>query len=93
MRAVALVLTVLIALYVVACVVALGVGLVGVYGGTSEPLAMVFAILLAMPWSVAIGSVGEDAGPAGSFALLVLFMAINVGVLWFVRRLLRRTAA
>lgn len=92
MRLLAQVLTVLLWLYVGASVVALSVGVVGVVDTPSEPLAMVFAIALAAPWSVLIGSPPGTNSLPGSFVMVALFMAVNTGLLWLLRSAALRAA-
>lgn len=86
MRMLHYILLVVLGVYVAACVVALASGIAGVYGATSEPLAMVFAIALALPWSVVLGSLADGRATL-ALVLVVLCMACNAGVLWYAARL------
>jgi len=87
------ILTIAIVLYLVACVAALAFGIAGVLGwigGESDPLAMVFAIALALPWFLLIPT--PDDQMLLSFALLAVGMAVNTGILLLIRRLVTRRA-
>jgi len=77
-------------LYALACLVALIVAGIGVFGRADEPLAAVYAIVLAMPWSMLIGTISGFESPLGNFVLLILFMAVNLAVLIALERLAGR---
>lgn len=87
------ILTIVIVLYVVACVAALAFGIAGVLGwigGESDPLAMVFAIALALPWPLLINLPGDNTWL--NLALIVVYLAVNTGILLLIRRLVTRRA-
>ncbi|PWV99118.1 hypothetical protein DFR52_104410 [Hoeflea marina] len=86
-------LSVITAGYALAALASLALAVVGVnglFGLEPDPFASIFAMLLAMPWFLLI-----DFGPAAvpelaAFAMLVLGMAVNLGILLGLRRLMRR---
>lgn len=60
----------------------------GAFGLEPDPVAAVFAVLLAQPW---LGMLGTEAGGGGlvsGILLIVACMALNAGILWLVQRLL-----
>ena len=75
---------VLMALYAALCVVALWFIPASVHGWLGiepDPLAAVFALLLALPWSLLLRLAG-DPGPWLATALLAAGMALNLWLLW-----------
>lgn len=84
-------LTIVIVLYVVACVAAFAFGLAGVLGwigGESDPLSMVFALALALPWPFLIDLPGDNLWL--NVALIAVYLAVNTGILLLIRRLVTR---
>jgi hypothetical protein len=61
----------------------------GWFGLDPDPLSAVFAMLLAMPWSLALGRMGEM-GPLLSMAGLLAGICINFAIILAVGRLFRR---
>jgi hypothetical protein len=79
----------LLVLYVLCCLGALGLIVVsqrGLYGLAPDPLASVFAIVLAFPWSLTLRALPPiDARLA--LVSLAVGMAINLAVgIWLMRR-------
>lgn len=90
------ILTIMIVIYVVACVAALlfgAAGVLGWLGGESDPLAAVFAIALALPWALLIPGPTEGDTTLINGLLLVGYMAVNAGILLLIRRLVTRRRA
>ena len=78
------VIRVLMALYAALCMVALWFIPASVHGWLGvepDPLAAVFALLLALPWSLLLRLVG-DPGPWLATALLAAGMVLNLWLLW-----------
>lgn len=87
------ILTIVIGVYVAACAAALLFGAAGVYGwlgGESDPLAAVFAIMLALPWPLLIPGPSEGDVTLVNGLLLIVYMAVNAGILLLIRRLVAR---
>lgn len=81
------ILTILIWSYGLACVVALAVAAIGVFGSDREPLAAVSAIALALPWSILIWKPTGLETTAINMLLLVVYMTVNLGILiWLQNR-------
>lgn len=80
--------------YVLACIAALGVLLVGTRGWFGVPpdgLAAVYALVLAMPWS--LGFFTSHVESEGLILLLIVgSMALNGALLWGAGSLLRPAA-
>jgi hypothetical protein len=79
-------------LYGVLCLIALWFIPASVYGWLGierDPLAAVFALLLAMPWSLLLRRIG-DHGVWFSGVWLAIGMAINLWLLWLLQRWWRR---
>jgi|GEM_PF-1356727 len=89
-------LTGLIVLYALACLASLVLALVGTQslaGVEPDGLAAVWAIVLALPWSLIGLALLPDEVPALVSALvLVTAMVINLGILTLIRLGLRRAA-
>lgn len=89
--------TAAIGLYGLACVAAMVLMVVGTMGlGGVEPdgLAAVWAIVLALPWSLAgLALLPDPTPPLAGAAVVVAGMAINLGLLVLGRRWLKRLAA
>lgn len=82
----------LAALYALLCLIALllvPASIYGWFGVAEDPLGGVFAILLALPWSVALGHF-PALGTAATMVLLVAAMAINILILLGLGRLVAR---
>lgn len=79
----------LLILYVLCCLGALGLIVAsqrGLYGLAPDPLAAVFAIGLALPWSLVLQAL-PSVGPGPSLALLAMGMALNLVIgIWVMRR-------
>lgn len=79
----------LLVFYVLCCLGALGLIVVsqrGLYGLAPDPLAAVFAIALALPWSLALQAL-PPVGARLALALLAMGMALNlVAGIWLMRR-------
>ncbi|MGH8703085.1 MAG: hypothetical protein ACREVR_18180 [Burkholderiales bacterium] len=85
----------MLVLYAALCVVALWFIPASVHGWLGvepDPLAGVFAMLLALPWTRLLRLV-PDAGPWPSAALLAAGMAMNVWLLWRLQRWWQRSRA
>lgn len=79
-------------IYILLCGAALGLIFIsakGWFGVTPDPLAAVFAIILAMPWSLGL-SLMKDLGVWTGGALLIISMGLNVGIILWLGALLRR---
>jgi hypothetical protein len=61
----------------------------GWFGLDPDPLSAVFAMLLAMPWSLALGRMGEM-GPLLSITGLFAGICINIAIILAVGHLIRR---
>jgi hypothetical protein len=55
-----------------------------------DPLSAVPAILLGMPWSYLLTSLGGSETPTLNIFLLAVAMAINAGLIWLLGRFLSR---
>lgn len=79
----------LLVFYVLCCLGALGLIVVsqrGLYGLAPDPLAAMFAIVLAFPWSLALHAL-PAVGAHLALALLAMGMALNLVVgIWLMRR-------
>lgn len=85
----------LIVLYAAVCVVALWFIPASVHGWLGvepDPLSAVFAMLLALPWTLLL-RLAPEAGPWGATALLASGMAMNVWLLWGLQGWWERTRA
>ena len=93
----ATVVTAVIGLYGLACAAAMAlmiVGTMGLWGVEPDGLAAVWAILLALPWSLAgLALLPDEVPPLVSAGVVVAAMAINLGLLVLGRRWLKRRAA
>jgi len=54
---------------------------IGAFGLTPDPLAAVFAILLALPWSLLLDQLGGEGNTALNLAFLAVGMVINGALL------------
>lgn len=84
-----MVLTVVMIAYAALGAVALAIAAAGIFAADPEPLAAVYAIVLAAPWFM----LGADFWPQGAglnFLILVLCILANLGLLALARRLLTR---
>lgn len=82
----------LAALYALLCLVALlfvPASVYGWFGIAKDPLGGVFAILLALPWSAALGHL-PTMGMLATLVLLIFAMAINIAILLGLGRLASR---
>ena len=78
----------MIVLYAVLCMVALWFIPASVYGWLGvepDPLSAVFALLLAIPWTLLL-RLAPETGPWPSALLLAAGMAMNVWLLWRLQR-------
>lgn len=86
-----------IGLYGLACVAAMvlmAVGTMGLGGVEPDGLAAVWAIVLALPWSLAaLALLPDEVPPLAGAGVVVAGMAINLGLLILGRRWLKRLAA
>jgi hypothetical protein len=83
---------VLAALYALLCLIALlfvPASIYGWFGVAQDPLGGVFAILLALPWSAALGHL-PTLGTAATMVLLIAAMALNILILLGIGRLAAR---
>ena len=72
----------LLVLYILCCLGALGLIVVSqksLYGLAPDPLAAVFAIVLALPWSLALHGL-PSLGASRALALLATGMALNLAI-------------
>ncbi len=79
-------------IYALLCVAALAlipISAKGWFGVEADPLAAVFAIILAMPWSLGLTFL-KDLGAWTGTALLAIGMGANVGIILWLGALLRR---
>ncbi len=80
-------------LYLLLCLLALLVipaSEAGLFGLTPDPLAAVFAVLLAQPWLSLVSAVVGDTGLAASVAMTLAGMVLNAALLRAVCNLLAR---
>ena len=83
---------VLAALYALLCLIALllvPASIYGWFGVAQDPLGGVFAILLALPWSAALGHL-PTLGTAATMILLAAAMALNILILLGIGKLVAR---
>ena len=81
--------------YALLCLLALLVipaSIHGWFGIEKDPLGGVFAILLAMPWSMALGEF-PTLGTAATVLLLLVGMSANVAILLGIARLIARKSS
>jgi hypothetical protein len=81
---------VIVAVFGITYVIALGlllVGTLGLFGSPSGPLAGIFLIPLGIPWIFMLESVSDTLKPW----LAALTPGLNLAVLWFICRLLNRS--
>lgn len=71
-------------LYVILCILALAIIPLNVAGmaGEPDPLAGVFAVLLAAPWIWLAGPITSDSGTAWNMIVAGGCMALNTLILW-----------
>lgn len=79
-------------LYGILCLAALGIAAIGVLGNPSQPFASLFAIVLAMPWSLLLGPAAATGSSIGNLGLLFLCMLLNAAILFLLRRILAPNA-
>lgn len=82
----------LAALYALLCLIALllvPASIFGWFGVAEDPLGGVFAILLALPWSAALGHL-PTLGTGATMILLIAAMAVNILILLGLGRLVAR---
>ena len=75
---------VVVGVYAVLCVLSLIVvplSAIGALGIARDPLAAVFAILLALPWSPLLDRIPGETSTAINLAFLAVGMIVNAGVL------------
>ena len=75
--------------YLLLGLAALGLIAVAAAGQPDASLAAVYALMLAMPWSLLSGPLGVD-GPAAGLALLTTGIAVNATLLFALARRLGR---
>lgn len=78
---------VLIAIYGLACIGALAtipISAFGVFDIESHPLSAIYAMTLAMPWSMALSSVDINS-PIIAALLVALCMMVNLAILIWIR--------
>lgn len=84
---------VVVVIYQVLCALSLllvPLSAMGAFGMERDPLAAVFAILLALPWSLFLDRLGGDGSTGFNLAFLALGMVINAVLLLGLCRLARR---
>ncbi len=64
----------------------------GLFGVEPDPLAGVFALLLAMPWTMLIEKFVELPGVAANMALVAICLAANAAILALACRMLGRVS-
>lgn len=82
----------LAALYALLCLIALlliPASAHGWFGIAEDPLSGVFAILLALPWSAALGHL-PAMGTAATIAVLLAAMILNIAILLAIGKLATR---
>lgn len=84
---------ILAAVYIAGCLLALAlmaIGTFGLFGAEPDPISAVYAILLAMPWSLALSYLNA---PIAAFAVLLSGMALNLIIIMAIGRAIARFGA
>jgi hypothetical protein len=85
-----------VALYAILCVVALlliPLGAMGLLGSEPDPLSGIFAVLLAMPWTLALSGLMSDTSVLWNLVLAAAGMLLNGLIVGFLCSRLARRAA